>query len=78
MIISVLIGSLAVVASFCGTFMRSRLACWSPRRATELAIVDPASGRVLASVPEGGITGHEVIASADGKLASCPSTATPA
>ena len=37
-----------------------------------LAIVDPASGNVLGSVPEGGITGHEVIASADGKLAFVP------
>ena len=37
-----------------------------------LAIVDPAAGKVLASVPEGGITGHEVIASADGKLAFVP------
>ncbi|MGA9583823.1 MAG: cytochrome D1 domain-containing protein [Terracidiphilus sp.] len=37
-----------------------------------LAIVDPVSGAVLASVPEGGITGHEVIASADGKLAFVP------
>ncbi len=40
--------------------------------AQSLAIVDPASGSVLASVPEGGITGHEVIASADGKLAFVP------
>ena len=40
--------------------------------AQSLAIVDPANGRVLASVPEGGITGHEVIASADGKLAFVP------
>jgi YVTN family beta-propeller protein len=37
-----------------------------------LAIIDPASGNVLASVPEGGITGHEVIASADGKVAFVP------
>ncbi|HTB98913.1 MAG TPA: cytochrome D1 domain-containing protein [Terracidiphilus sp.] len=37
-----------------------------------LAIVDPVSGSVLASVPEGGITGHEVIASPDGKLAFVP------
>ena len=37
-----------------------------------LAIVDPASGSVVATVPEGGITGHEVIASADGKLAFVP------
>jgi YVTN family beta-propeller protein len=40
--------------------------------AQSLAIVDPASGKVLASVPEGGITGHEVIASPDGKLAFVP------
>jgi YVTN family beta-propeller protein len=37
-----------------------------------LAIVDPASGTVVASVPEGGITGHEVIASPDGRLAYVP------
>jgi DNA-binding beta-propeller fold protein YncE len=37
-----------------------------------LAIVDPASGTVLASVPEGGITGHEVIASPDGRFAYVP------
>jgi len=40
--------------------------------AHSLAIVDPAAGKVLASVPEGGITGHEVIASSDGKLAFVP------
>ena len=37
-----------------------------------LAIVDPTSGRVLASVPEGGVTGHEVIASPDGRFAYVP------
>ena len=37
-----------------------------------LAIVDPASGGVVATVPEGGTTGHEVIASADGKTAFVP------
>jgi DNA-binding beta-propeller fold protein YncE len=37
-----------------------------------LAIVDPVAGKVLASVPEGGVTGHEVIASADGRLAFVP------
>lgn len=37
-----------------------------------LAIVDPAAGTLLASVPEGAITGHEVIASPDGKLAFVP------
>jgi YVTN family beta-propeller protein len=37
-----------------------------------MAIVDPASGTVVASVPEDGITGHEVIASPDGRLAFVP------
>jgi DNA-binding beta-propeller fold protein YncE len=37
-----------------------------------LAIVDPVAGKVIASVPEGGITGHEVIASSDGRLAFVP------
>ena len=37
-----------------------------------LAIVDPAAGTVIASVPEGGITGHEVAASPDGRFAYVP------
>jgi len=37
-----------------------------------LAIVDPSSGKVVASVAEGGVTGHEVIASPDGRLAFVP------
>ena len=37
-----------------------------------LAIVDPTTGKVIASVPEGGNTGHEVVASPDGKLAFVP------
>jgi YVTN family beta-propeller protein len=37
-----------------------------------LGIVDPVSGKVLASVPEGGTTGHEVTASPDGRFAYVP------
>src|SRR3954468_4917839 len=37
-----------------------------------LSIIDPDSGEQLAAVPEDGVTGHEVIASADGKLAFVP------
>lgn len=37
-----------------------------------LAIIDPVAGKVLGSVPEGGVTGHEVIASADGRTAFVP------
>lgn len=37
-----------------------------------LAIVDPVAGTVIASVAEGGTTGHEVAASPDGRLAIVP------
>lgn len=37
-----------------------------------LALVDPSSAKVTATVPEGGITGHEVVSSADGRLAFVP------
>lgn len=37
-----------------------------------LGIVDPAAGQQLATVPEGGITGHEVAASPDGRTAYVP------
>lgn len=37
-----------------------------------LAIVDPETGKVLGSVDEGGVTGHEVIASKDGRTAYVP------
>ncbi len=37
-----------------------------------LGIADPVSGKQIATVPEGGITGHEVIASPDGKTAFVP------
>src|SRR6266851_10513023 len=37
-----------------------------------LGIVDPTSGQQIATVPEGGITGHEVAASPDGRLAYVP------
>lgn len=37
-----------------------------------LAIVDPVAGKVLASVPEGGTTGHEVTSSPDGRFAYVP------
>jgi YVTN family beta-propeller protein len=52
-------------------FAQSRLLV-AEKGGQSLAIIDPASGTVLASVPEGGITGHEVIASSDGKLAFVP------
>jgi len=37
-----------------------------------LGIVDPDSGQQVATVPEEGITGHEVVASPDGRIAYVP------
>lgn len=37
-----------------------------------LGIIDPRAGRQVATVPEGGITGHEIAASPDGKTAYVP------
>jgi YVTN family beta-propeller protein len=38
----------------------------------DLSIIDPAAGQQLAAVPEGGVTGHEVAASPDGRTAYVP------
>jgi DNA-binding beta-propeller fold protein YncE len=40
--------------------------------AQSLALVDPAAGQRVVSVPEGGVTGHEVAASPDGRFAYVP------
>jgi YVTN family beta-propeller protein len=37
-----------------------------------LGIVDVAAGRQIASIPEDGVTGHEVVASPDGRVAYVP------
>jgi YVTN family beta-propeller protein len=38
----------------------------------DLSIMDPVSEQQIATVPEGGVTGHEVIASPDGRTAFVP------
>jgi YVTN family beta-propeller protein len=38
----------------------------------DISIIDPAAAQQLATVPEGGITGHEVAASPDGRTAYVP------
>ncbi len=37
-----------------------------------VGIVDPGTAKLIASVPEGGVTGHELTASPDGRLAYVP------
>jgi DNA-binding beta-propeller fold protein YncE len=39
---------------------------------SSLGIIDPTSGKQIAEISEGGVTGHEVIASPDGKTAYVP------
>ena len=38
----------------------------------DLSIIDPVAGKQIATVPENGITGHEVAASPDGRTAYVP------
>src|SRR5258708_5712358 len=37
-----------------------------------LGIIDPVAGRQIATIPENGVTGHEVVASPDGRRAFVP------
>src|ERR1700690_677393 len=67
-----LVGSMAMVgiaATAAGAQARLLVAQKGDR---SLAIVDPVAGTVLGDVAEGGITGHEVAGSPDGKLAFVP------
>ena len=76
--------SMSAFALIMGVVMNSSAAGPSPKAAARglllvankgehtLGIVDPDAGRQLAAVPEDGITGHEVIASPDGRTAYVP------
>ena len=75
----ILVGILAIAAnagaetkepSMSKTGKGSLLVCNKGDRT--LSIIDPTTGTQLAAVDEDGTTGHEVIASADGKLAFVP------
>jgi len=69
------IGGLAVMALTLGatsTLAQSGFLLVAQKGDKSLAIVDPAAGNVLASVAEGGTTGHEVTASPDGRFAYVP------
>jgi YVTN family beta-propeller protein len=70
---------------FCARSGLLLLACLSPAALAQhglllvaqkgdrsLGVVDPVSGKVLASIPENGTTGHEVTASPDGRYAYVP------
>lgn len=66
---------------FCGCLVLLAMRVPSPSRGVllvankgdrTLGIIDPEAGKQIATVPEGGVTGHEVIASPNGKLAYVP------
>jgi YVTN family beta-propeller protein len=61
--------SLAVPATYAQQSGRLLVA---EKAARSLAIVDPDSAKVIATVPEGGNTGHEVTGSPDGRFAYVP------
>jgi YVTN family beta-propeller protein len=69
---------LALLLLSCGGIMASRdnassgLLLATNKGAHSLSIIDVQSGKQIAEVPEGGITGHELAASPDGRTAYVP------
>ena len=66
------VGVLAMVVGSAGAYAQKGLLLVAQKGDKSLAIVDPVAGKVLANVAEGGITGHEVTASPDGRFAYVP------
>ena len=71
MMLKPVVAAIAVITLAVPTAVAQRLLV-AQKGEGSLAIVDPAAGKVIASIPEGGFTGHEVIASPDGRLAFVP------
>jgi len=65
-------GWIGLCFAFSGSYGESAKLLVIEKGQQSLAIVDPSTGALIASVPEGGKTGHEVAASPDGKLAYVP------
>jgi YVTN family beta-propeller protein len=73
-LLPLIVGGLAISAGSRGatnSAMRGVLLVANKGEQT-LGIIDPDSGKQVATVAEGGITGHEVIASPDGRFAYVP------
>ena len=69
----VLVGAVAVAAAKAAAPAdRGALLLVANQADRTLSVVDVAAGKELAAIPVGGITGHEVAASPDGKLAYVP------
>ena len=51
---------------------RAGCSWWRTRATTPSGIIDPSAGKQVATVEQSGVTGHEVIASPDGRIAYVP------
>ncbi len=72
--LSLVVLSVMGVLSF-GTVAASAASGWllvANKGDNAMGIIDPAAAKQVAEVPEGGVTGHEIITSKDGKLAYVP------
>ena len=61
-----------LISALCGTAASGATLFVANKGDQSLGIVDPESGRQVATVAEGGVTGHEVTASPDGRTAYVP------
>ena len=67
-----LVVGLALVSNLSGNAPSRGILLVANKGDNTLGIIDPDSGKQVATVAEGGITGHEVIASPDGRFAYVP------
>lgn len=68
----VLIAGIALVSEFSANAASRGVLLVANKGDQTLGIIDPESGKQVATVAEGGVTGHEVIASPDGRFAYVP------
>lgn len=68
----VLVAGIALVSEFSANTASRGLLLVANKGDQTLGIIDPESGKQVAAVAEGGVTGHEVIASPDGRFAYVP------
>ena len=68
----VLVVAIALVSEFSAKAASRGLLLVANKGDQTLGIIDPDSGKQVATVAEGGVTGHEVIASPDGRFAYVP------
>src|SRR5215469_8463774 len=67
-----LVAGVALVSEFSANAASRGVLLVANKGDQTLGIIDPESGKQVATVPEGGVTGHEVIASPNGRFAYVP------